>query len=226
MKLLLVDDEPLTLEDMADLDWGKAGIDEVIMAENGMKAYELAVAEKPEIILTDIEMPKMNGIELAKEVSSFLPETKFIFLTAHDNFNYAQAAVANHVLSFILKPIDEDELLQAVKEAVNLTRQEREKASYQNKLLKNMERSRHFLMGYLFDASDGSEEDMENLLQILNIDEPRAYYTAIIVTLTPPRKDNGFAKDYQIFTELNRLFASSEAAILPFLNSAHLVFLL
>lgn len=141
IKLLIADDEPLILEDMADFDWYSVGIDKVFTAKNGEDAYNLALTEKPEIILTDIEMPKLNGIELTEKLSDDLPETKFIFLTAYDNFNYAQAAVTNHILAYILKPFDEDELLTAVKKAADMVKAERAKTSYNDYLAKQLDRS-------------------------------------------------------------------------------------
>lgn len=224
IKLLIADDELLTLEDMADLNWASIGIDKVYTAANGAEAYELALKEKPEIILTDIEMPKLNGIELAEKLSADLSEVKFIFLTAHDNFDYAQAAVTNHIFSYILKPFDEEDLLSDVKKAANIIKTDRERVSYHDYLAKQLERSRHFLMGYFFDALEGREDNVNNLLRILNITRPNAYYTAIVVTLTPPGKENAFAGNYQTFVELNKLFAPEKATVLSFFNTAHLVY--
>lgn len=223
INLLIAEDEILTLKNVAGLNWNSIGIDKVYTATNGIEAYELALKEKPEVILTDIEMPKLSGIELAEKLSIALPETKFIFLTAHDNFNYAQAAVTNHILSYILKPFDEEELLTAIKKAAEMVEAERNKTSYNGYLAKQLERSRYFLMGYFFDALKGVE-DINNLLQTLNIDKPTAYYTAIIVTLTSTKTEEAFAGNYQIFADLNQLFTSKETSVLSFFHTAHLVY--
>lgn len=224
IKLLIAEDELLSLEDLENLAWDSVGIDAVFTAENGAEAYDLALTEKPEIILTDIQMPKIGGLELAEKLSSMLPETKFIFLTAHDNFDYAKAAVENRVLSYILKPFDEEELLAAVKKAADMVKTERDKSSYHTYIVKQLERSRHFLMGYFFGALESNEEDVGNLLQILNITHPEAYYTTIVVTLTPPKKENVFTDNYQTFIQITQLFAEEDVEVLSFFNTSHLVY--
>ena len=225
IKLLIAEDELLSLEDLENLPWASAGIDAVFTAENGAAAYSIALKEKPEIILTDIQMPKMSGLELSEKISSILPETKFIFLTAHDNFDYAKAAVENQVLSYILKPFDEAELLSAAKKAADLIKRAREKISYQLRLANQLERSRHFLMGYFFGTLESNEEDMRSLLQILNIAHPEAYYTAIVITLIPSKGTGTvFTDNYQTFMEITRLFDAEGEDVLSFFNASHLVY--
>lgn len=226
IKLLIAEDEILSLEDLENLPWNSVGIDAVFTAENGAKAYDLALTEKPEIILTDIQMPKMDGLELSEKLSSILPESKFIFLTAHDNFDYAKAAVENRVLSYILKPFDEDELLAAVKKAADIIKTERDKNSYHTYIVKQLERSRHFLMGFFFGALESNEEDVNNLLQILNITHPKTYYTAVVVTLAAPspRHESVFTDNYQTFIQITQLLAEEDEEVLSFFNTTHLVY--
>lgn len=225
IKLLIAEDELLSLEDLENLSWDSVGIDAVFTAENGAEAYDLALIEKPEIILTDIQMPKMGGLELSEKLSTMLPETKFIFLTAHDNFDYAKAAVENRVLSYILKPFDEEELLATVKKAADMVKTERDKSSYHTYIVKQLERSRHFLMGYFFGALESNEKDVNNLLQILNITHPATYYTAIVVTLAPPRKESVFTDNYQTFIQITQLLTEEDGEVLSFFNTSHLVYI-
>lgn len=224
IKLLIAEDELLSLEDLENLSWDSVGIDAVFTAENGAVAYELALIEKPEIILTDIQMPKMGGLELSEKLSSILPETKFIFLTAHDNFDYAKAAVENQVLSYILKPFDEEELLATVKKAADIVKTERDKSSYHTYIVKQLERSRHFLMGYFFGALESNDKDVNNLLQILNITRPKAYYTAIVITLAAPQKESVFTDNYQTFMQITQLLIKEDEEVLSFFNTSHLVY--
>ncbi len=105
MKLLIAEDELLCLNSLKELDWKSLGINTVLTAENGEKAYEIAVKEKPDVILSDIQMPKMNGLELADKLSVNLPESRFIILTAYNSFTYAQAAISSGVSSLHLKTV-------------------------------------------------------------------------------------------------------------------------
>jgi two-component system response regulator YesN len=86
-------------------------------AKNGEEALELAVQEKPDILITDIRMPRMDGIELMRRVrlSHDNKDMNIIVLSGYDEFSYAQKAVSYHAASYILKPADRKELTDAVR---------------------------------------------------------------------------------------------------------------
>ena len=73
MKLLIAEDETMCLDALRSLDWESVGIDSVICAKDGETAYSLALSEKADIILSDIQMPKISGLELAERLSVILP---------------------------------------------------------------------------------------------------------------------------------------------------------
>lgn len=97
--------------------WEENGFQIVGMAQNGKEAYEIALYTCPDIILTDIEMPHMSGLELAEKLQGALENCRFIFLTAYDKFDYAREALRLHACEYILKDSDEEEVLRAVKRA-------------------------------------------------------------------------------------------------------------
>ena len=92
--LLLVDDERLELETLRDyIAWDELGFDRVYTARGGRDGYDKALRLKPDVMITDIHMPVMNGIELAKQLYADGCTTKVIFLTGYDEFEYAKAAL-------------------------------------------------------------------------------------------------------------------------------------
>ena len=97
IKLLICDDEKMIREGLASLDWAERNIDIVGTARNGAEAFELFMKAQPDIIISDIEMPKRNGLWLSEQIHKNAPETRMIFLTGYDNFEYAQSAVNNGV---------------------------------------------------------------------------------------------------------------------------------
>ncbi|HHX62942.1 MAG TPA: response regulator [Epulopiscium sp.] len=113
--ILLVDDELLVLETLRDyVDW--AGLNcKVYTARNGQKAIEKIQEYEPDIIITDIQMPIMNGIELAKWVKETNQKGKLIFLTGYDDFDYIKEAFNVDAVDYILKPFS----VEGIEETVN-----------------------------------------------------------------------------------------------------------
>ncbi|WP_239586778.1 response regulator [Shouchella xiaoxiensis] len=89
----------------------------VAEAENGRKAIELAKITKPDLLLMDINMPGINGLEAIEEIKAYLPDAQFIMITAHDSFAYAKQALSAGVRDYILKPSRKEETIKAIKSA-------------------------------------------------------------------------------------------------------------
>jgi two-component system response regulator YesN len=115
IKMVIADDEILTL-DMLEriIDWTKLGIKIVGKATDGKEALELIHRENPEILLTDIQMPHIGGIELIKMLAQSHPNLKIIILSAYGEFKYAQEAIRYGAVGYLVKPIDEVELEELV----------------------------------------------------------------------------------------------------------------
>jgi len=115
LKLLLVDDEPLFREYLRTaVDWDSYGMAVVGEARDGMEALEKIGRLAPDVVLADIRMPRMDGIELAERVLHGHPGVSLVLLTAHDEFEYARSALRLGVADYVLKPIAKDELLLAL----------------------------------------------------------------------------------------------------------------
>ncbi len=126
-KVFLVEDEIVTREGIRDnVDWLSAGLAFCGEAPDGEMALPLIEECKPDILITDIKMPFMDGLQLSKIVREQMPDVKIIILSGHDEFEYAQAAVKLGVTEYLLKPISSNELLKALERIVLLLDSERE----------------------------------------------------------------------------------------------------
>ncbi len=105
-KVLIVDDEIAARETIAALiDWEKIGFSQVVLAKNGKHALEYFEKDKFDIIITDIQMPIMSGIELIEEIKRISPEQKFIIISCHESFDYARKAIQLGVTDYIIKDL-------------------------------------------------------------------------------------------------------------------------
>lgn len=112
-KVMLVDDEAEAREAIARcINWEEIGFQVVCEAENGQDALEKAENYQPDVILTDIQMPFMDGLTFSKKVKELLPDVKIIIFSGYDDFEYAQEAIRVEAEEYILKPINSDELIK------------------------------------------------------------------------------------------------------------------
>jgi YesN/AraC family two-component response regulator len=113
--VMIVDDEKFVRRGIIeDTDWALIDCEVVAEASNGAEALELARQTKPLLVISDINMPKVNGLQLAEKLLAEYPETKVIFLSAYDEFEYARQAVRIGVSDYLLKPYDDGELEASV----------------------------------------------------------------------------------------------------------------
>ena len=109
--ILIVEDEPIIRKGIASLvDFESLGISTVHEAENGEQALTMIQEHTPDILLTDINMPKMDGITLAQLARSEFPQLRIIFLTGYDYVDYLLSAVKLGVDDYILKPVTKTEI--------------------------------------------------------------------------------------------------------------------
>lgn len=110
-KVLLVDDEIMIREAISEsIDWNGLGFELIGSCANGKKAVEKMSEEVPDLILTDICMPFMDGLELSKYVFENHPQIKVAIISGYDHFDYAKKAIQYQVMEYILKPVTAEEL--------------------------------------------------------------------------------------------------------------------
>lgn len=111
-KLLLVDDEDEVRQGMVKkIDWEKYGFELIGECKNGIEALEVAEKVMPDVVITDIKMPFMDGIMLSQELRKSIPTVKIVILTGFDEFEYAQKAVNMKVNEYVLKPISSEDVI-------------------------------------------------------------------------------------------------------------------
>lgn len=119
MKVLICDDEPLAVERLSRL-VSKMGHEVVSTAHHGQEALEQARLHQPDVILLDIQMPGMNGLVCAEQLSQLNPRPAIVFCTAYDQ--HALEAFKSQAQAYLLKPIDPQELEQVFSQLTQLTR--------------------------------------------------------------------------------------------------------
>lgn len=123
--LLIVDDNPNDRRGIAGLiDWGAHEIEVVGTAVHGEDGYRKALELRPDFIITDVAMPIASGIEMTARLKEELPESRFVFMSCFDDVDYLQRAIDLEVSAYVLKPIIEEELVQAVQKVRAVKRRE------------------------------------------------------------------------------------------------------
>lgn len=128
-KVLIVDDEEeIRLGIIKKIKWEELGFIVIGDAENGQDAIEKAERLQPDVIMTDIKMPYMDGLELAKNLREFMPATKVIIFSGCDDFEYAKQAITFNVIDYVLKPINSIEIIELLKKLkINMDKEINEK---------------------------------------------------------------------------------------------------
>ena len=112
------DEEEIRLSLIRKVDWDEAGFRVVGEAENGIEALELVEKLEPDLLLTDLKMPFVSGIELARQVREIRPTMQIVFLSGYDDFTYAQQAIQYNIISYMLKPISAKEVTEELKKFI------------------------------------------------------------------------------------------------------------
>lgn len=139
IKVFLVEDEMVIRRGIKNsIDWEKEGYIFCGEASDGELAYPMIIKEKPDILITDIRMPFMDGLELCKLVKKELPNIKILILSGYDKFDYAKEAIRLGVTEYLLKPISSGKLLEALNGVSESIRREKEDKDLVRKYMEEM----------------------------------------------------------------------------------------
>lgn len=168
MKLLIVDDEKITRDGlMNSIDWKTLGISAVCQADDGVHGYETALTFHPDIVLSDIRMPRMSGIEMAEKIQRSNPDISVIFMSGYSDKEYLKAAIKLKAVSYVEKPINIEEICDAVADACKEVQRNHENSS--SKAL-SLSHSRQALAVKLSQPSKADDKSLQ--LDQLNFDFP------------------------------------------------------
>ena len=131
--IMIVEDEYLVRQGIASLvNYEQFGMQVIAQAENGIEAWQKFQQNPADVLLTDINMPQMNGLELAKLVREQAPSCHIVFLTGYDDFDYARTAIKLGADDYLLKPFSKDDVEDMLAKLRTKLDEERKKAQIQN----------------------------------------------------------------------------------------------
>lgn len=167
-RVMLVDDEDLEREGMAALiPWEKLDMKLVDMAWNGIEAIEKIRMQKPDIVITDIKMPVMNGIELIRHAKEQNPELLFVVLSGYGEFEYTSQAMELGIRHYILKPCDEEKFMEVLEKVREELEDQKKKVSstlaYRSALKRTLPHAREQILNALISMQELSKADQELL---------------------------------------------------------------
>lgn len=126
VNLLIADDEDIIRHGLLSIEWEKIGVNIVADVDNGLEAVEILQSEIIDIVLTDIRMPGMDGLELARFINEQKLCAEVILISGYSDFEYARRGIQYNVMEYILKPSSPDEIINAVEKACKQVDKRRE----------------------------------------------------------------------------------------------------
>ena len=143
IKVFLVEDEIIIRNGIKNsIDWEMHGYDFVGEASDGELALPMILEKKPDIVITDIKMPFMDGLELSEQVKKALPDTKIMILSGYNEFDYAKMAIKIGVTDYLLKPISSEKLLEAINKVAEEIKKEQSEKEQMNQYAREMQENK------------------------------------------------------------------------------------
>ena len=183
-RFLIIDDEPVVREGIAEyIDWNAHGFELVGTCRDGREGLQAVEELRPDVVLTDICMPFVDGLELAGSIAEEYPGTKTILLTGYDEFEYAQEAVKLKVSDFLLKPITPDELRELLGSIRNQLDDERNRRRrlerLQEQLTESLPLLRERFLNRLIKGAARPDE-IARRIELLELSLPGPWYAAVV----------------------------------------------
>lgn len=174
-RVLLIDDNQMALESMQrTIPWEKIGLTLVGCAVNGKQGCQLISQLRPDIIISDIHMPEMDGLTMLEKLRRELADTRVIFITAYEKIEYASKAIRLSAFDFLLKPIDNQELVRSIQRAVQSLDEERDVREKYRKVQTILRRTR-----FLSALTAGSLESAGAVFPAILTKPPKSYFFVV-----------------------------------------------
>ena len=220
LKVFLVEDEVVMRNGIKNnIPWEQEGFEFAGEASDGELAYPLIKKEKPDILITDIRMPFMDGLELSRLVKKELPQIKIIILSGYNEFDYAKTAINIGVTDYLLKPISSAKLLEAVKKVGDMIEKEQDNARlikrYEKEMEENILQEKHKLWGALASNRLSTIELLEKG-QRLGIDFTASAYQVFLFKLMQEGDATGCSEELNRASEKVNELAGSWEHVLSF----------
>lgn len=163
-KILLVDDERIIREGIAQsVNWSDLDTELTGIAKDGLEAYEMIRNKLPDIVITDIKMPGLDGIKLIAKVKEEFPETEFIILSGYGEFEFAKQAMAFGIKHYLLKPCNEQKITEVLSKVIKELEQRKARETYVKKIIEDFNKVmpqlksqflKEFITNKVFDEED------------------------------------------------------------------------
>lgn len=223
IKVFLVEDESLIREAILKMvPWNEYGFEVVGEAQDGEVALPMIRELKPDVLITDIKMPFMDGLALSKRVRKELPATKIIIVSGHDDFQYAQQAINIGVEQYLLKPITKNVFIEVLQGIRDKFQQEGEQKVYYEQFRREIQEyeknSRRDFFEKMVSGVWGLEELYERA-ESLSLDIAASEYNIILFTIESSRGDFLLENEYSqsianIQEQIDVLFSQMEHCLL------------
>jgi two-component system, response regulator YesN len=208
-KVFFVEDEIVTREGIRDnVDWKMNGFEFCGEAADGETALPILQSVKPDVLITDIKMPFMDGLQLSKIIRERMPQVKIVVLSGHDEFEYAQQAIELGVTEYLLKPVSVQNLNNTLQKiATQLDRNKKEQENLKNlhdQIEENRAALQERLLLKLVVGAVSSTEAIEKG-QLLGMDLIARCYQTVILKIEPGSRAESF--DYAEYQRLQQIAA-------------------
>jgi len=192
LKVVLVDDEPIIREGLLlDVPWKEIGMEVVGQAEDGEQALDVLKETSPDIVLTDVRMPFLGGLDFIREAQKEHPHIVYLIISGHDEFSYAQQAVKLGVDEYILKPIEIVDLKESLKR-IKTSIEDRKKKIHETLQMKD--KLKESLFRDIILKSIG-RKDLSPRLEEYSIDTRHQFWIALVISL------DGYLSDAAQYTQ-------------------------
>ena len=223
LKTFLVEDEVVIREMIKKMiSWEQYGFELVGEAADGEMALPLILKKKPDLLITDIKMPFMDGLTLCKLVKKELPDIRIVILSGYDDFNYAKQAISIGVEDYLLKPITKNAFIERLEEIHNRYEHEKTQREYYEKFRLEMQEYEKNASRDFFETLVRADSDLAELYRRadkLNLDIVAEAYNILI--FTPDTSEGSYNTDDQcsdweaeVQDKINNYFLNHPVAIL------------
>ena len=176
MNILIADDEKIEREGIRYLLSLEKGERRIFEAANGKQAMQILRTENIDMILTDIKMPVIDGLELARRAKELFPEIRIVIFSGYNDFTFAQEAIRYGVTDYILKPVDPDNFHEIIEKA---EKNMRERQAEENREIRRQNfLQQYFLQNYLY---SGKKEILEKAGEFVDLDKWNGWHCAILI---------------------------------------------
>ncbi|GGI43800.1 hypothetical protein GCM10008018_03930 [Paenibacillus marchantiophytorum] len=190
-KLMIVEDEPLIRTGLKHyFDWQALGVSHIVEADNGMSGMVTALQEQPDIVITDIRMPEMDGLQMIEMIRPKLPNTVFIILTGFNEFEYAQKAIRiGGVHAFLLKPLEYEESVATIQACMKQVAENQQNLRTHVEFVQMSKESKQFQgsewIQLLLDEEEQSVIHEDSLRQLYEFESDQYVYQPYVLTGLP-----------------------------------------